>query len=128
MNVCGESPIYMPEPPDCTDCETLLDSIEADITDALNQAKKYTDDELDAYVPKGTVTAPAVYVPYNTSNVAEVASVGSLPSLSTQYDAQNERLSLVWSAGSLPSSQNKSVMTSLGTAQASAPLFTGEVR
>lgn len=128
MNICGENPIYMPEPPDCTDCDAILDAIQDDIDDALRQAKQYTDSELDDYVPKGNVSAPTVVVNRTTDTVNSLSSAGSLPALSATYTASNMRLKINWNAGSLPTSVAKTVVNNITGATASQPRFTGVTR
>ena len=128
MNICGEEHIYMPDIPDCTDCDAILAGIDAEIEEALRKAKKYTDDELDDYTPRGTVSAPAVVVNRTSDTVNSMSSAGTLPSLSATYTAANERLKINWSAGSLPTSASKTVVTAITGAAASAPIFTGVKR
>lgn len=86
------------------------------------------------YTPEGTVSAPTVSVTMNTSSIKPFGSAGTLPSCTLpemSVDVSNETLTLGWTAGSfsagtLPSAGNAvSVATSVKTAIASAPSFTG---
>lgn len=73
-----------------------------------------------SYTPTGSVSAPNVTLTGTTStNVAEVATVGTLPS----YTVSGEVLSL--NPGTLPTTQSTSVVTAVGTPSADTPIFTG---
>lgn len=128
MNICGDSPIFMPGLPECTDCDELLAKLFADIQDALEEAKQYTDGELDDYVPRGTVSTPSIYVSRESGTASKLTSAGTLPSLSATYTASNKRLKINWGAGTLPAYTNQTVVTAVTGATASEPRFTGVKR
>lgn len=86
------------------------------------------------YTPEGTVSAPTVSVQMNTSNIKPFGSAGSLPSCTLpelSASVSGETLTLNWTAGSfsagtLPSAGTViAVATSVKSATASAPTFTG---
>ncbi|MGN0657072.1 MAG: hypothetical protein ACI4KR_09780 [Ruminiclostridium sp.] len=86
------------------------------------------------YTPAGSVSAPTVSVALNTSSVTPFGSAGTLPSCtlpSMSATVSGETLTLGWSAGSfsagtLPSAGTAvTVATSVKSATASAPTFTG---
>lgn len=73
--------------------------------------------------PVGTVTAPTINVSPTTSNVKVVNSVGSLPSWGA--NVSEETLSFSFSEGSLPTTNNQTVVTGIADATATAPIFSG---
>lgn len=87
------------------------------------------------YTPEGTVSAPTVSITMNTSNIKPFGSAGTLPSCTLPEmtaEVNGETLTLDWSAGTftagtLPSAGTTvAVATSVKTAIASAPVFTGK--
>lgn len=85
------------------------------------------------YTPAGTVSKPGVTVTPTTTTVTEVASVGSLPtraSVSSKFTVANEVLTIgdfyeITGVGSLPTTNNETVMTGATASLASTPSFTG---
>lgn len=73
------------------------------------------------YTPAGTVTAPTITVDTAgaTTSVAEVASVGSMPT----YTVANEVLTIT--AGAVPTTNSVTVKTGDASYTSSAPAFTG---
>ena len=86
------------------------------------------------YTPEGTISAPTISANPSTATVQSVTSSGQLPSCtlpSLQMSVNNnETLTVSWSdgsfsAGSLPTTEEVSVVTSVGTITSTAPLFSG---
>jgi hypothetical protein len=74
------------------------------------------------YTPAGSVSAPAITLNPTTASVYSITGAGTLPTLTT--NVSNETLTIAFSQGSLPTREEKTVMTG-ATATASAPKFTG---
>lgn len=127
MEICNRSSVYVPNEDPC-ECNQIYCAMERGDAETLAEAKAYTDRELDAYVPRGNVSAPTVTVPSNSGSVNSMKTQGTLSALSATYTSSNERLKINWNAGSLPTSEAKTVVTSLGTPTATAPVFTGVTR
>ncbi len=81
----------------------------------------YKDSASGSFTPSGSVSAPTVSVDSagSTATVAEVASVGSMPT----YTVANEVLTIT--AGSVPTTNNVTVKTGDASYSASQPTFTG---
>lgn len=86
------------------------------------------------FTPEGTVSAPTITVTMNTSSIKPFGSAGTLPTCklpSLTASVSDETLTLGWtegsfSAGTLPSAGSAvTVATSVNSATASAPTFTG---
>ena len=85
------------------------------------------------YTPKGNVSKPDITVTPTTTTVTEVASVGTLPtkaSVSSKFTVANEVLTIadfdyITGVGTLPTTNNETVMTGASAALASTPSFTG---
>jgi len=75
------------------------------------------------YTPAGTVSAPSITVTPATSSINSITDVGSLPTLTHTY--ADGRVTLSFGAGTLPTKSEKTVVTSIKEAKASAPTFTG---
>lgn len=73
------------------------------------------------YTPKGTV-AVTPSVTLNTANVGSMTGVGSLPALKTSY--ADGKLTITFSAGTLPTMESKAVATGVKSATATGT-FTG---
>lgn len=94
------------------------DSVSANHTPAGNVT-------VDAYTPEGTVSTPTVSVELNSTTVNSMASVGTLP----QFEAAvtNETLTFSFNSGTLPTrGADTTVATSVRSASASTPVFTGK--
>ena len=88
---------------------------------------EFVGDEMEStgtFTPEGTVAAPEIHVELTPTTVNSVTDVGSMPTLATEYDEANKRLKLVWTAGTVPSIESKSVVADV-TVTAEAPEFTG---
>lgn len=84
----------------------------------------FKDSAIASYTPAGSVSAPTVTVAVNTASVTPITGVGTLPSFTASVS--NEVLTLGFSAGSLPTKGTAvTVATSIKSASASAPSFTG---
>lgn len=84
----------------------------------------FKDSASASYTPAGSVSAPTVTVVVNTAKVAPITGVGTLPNFTASVS--NETLILGFSAGSLPTKgEDVTVATSIKSASASAPAFTG---
>jgi hypothetical protein len=84
----------------------------------------FKDSASASYTPAGSVSAPTVTVAVNTAKVAPITDVGTLPNFTASVS--NETLTLGFSAGSLPTKgEDVTVATSIKSASASAPAFTG---
>lgn len=84
----------------------------------------FKDSASASYTPAGSVSAPTVSVAVNTAKVAPITGVGTLPNFTASVS--NETLTLGFSAGSLPTKgEEVTVATSIKSASASAPAFTG---
>lgn len=76
------------------------------------------------YTPGGLVSTPTITVTPNTSTVAPISSVGSLPSL--QMTVTDGVLEFSWDAGTLPEKgTDVSVVTGIASATSTQPTFTG---
>lgn len=82
----------------------------------------YKDTASGSVTPAGTVSAPSITITPTTSTIAAVNTVGTLPTWSASVN--NEILSFSFSAGTLPTTTNATVMTG-ASASATAPTFTG---
>lgn len=82
----------------------------------------YKDSASGSFTPSGNVSAPTVTLTPSTENVKSMSAAGTLPSLTASLD--DECLILTFGAGSLPTSEDKTVLTGVSAA-ASAPTFTG---
>jgi len=86
-----------------------------------------------AFQPAGTVSKPSITVTPTTGTVAEVATVGTLPtkaSVSGKFTVANETLTIadfdyITGVGTLPTTNSATVMTGASAALASTPTFTG---
>ena len=76
------------------------------------------------YTPAGSVSAPTVSIETSDSSIQTIDSVGTLPEFTATV--ANENLTLGFSQGSLPTKNSAvTVLTSIDSATASAPTFTG---
>ena len=73
--------------------------------------------------PSGTVTAPTISVSPTTASVKVIKSVGSLPNWGA--NVSEETLSFSFNEGSLPVTNNQTVVTGIADANATAPVFSG---
>lgn len=71
----------------------------------------------------GTITAPTISVNPSTTTIKAVNNAGTLPSWSASVSS--EILSFDWSAGTLTTTSNKTVVTGIADATASTPVFSG---
>lgn len=127
MEICGGANVYVPNADPC-ECNQIYCAMAEGDAETLAEAKRYTDHELDEYVPRGTVSTPTVTVSSNNETVNSMSSQGTLSSLSATYTASNERLKINWNAGALPTSTAKTVVKSITGATATQPVFTGVKR
>lgn len=84
----------------------------------------YKNSASGSFTPFGSVSAPAITITPATEVVKGVNAVGTLPSWGASVD--NETLSFSFSAGTLPTTKNTTVVTG-ATASAAQPVFTGTV-
>lgn len=77
------------------------------------------------YAPSGSISAPKINVSMNNENINTINSVGTLPSMSTSYDEEGDRLVFSFDKGTLPSITTKSVATGVKTATMDDLTFTG---
>ena len=76
------------------------------------------------YTPEGSVSAPTLSISTSDSSIQTIDSVGTLPEFSATVS--NENLTLGFTQGSLPTKNSAlTVLTSIDSATASAPTFTG---
>ena len=83
----------------------------------------YKNNATGSVIAAGTVTAPNISVNPSTSTIKAVNNVGTLPNWSASVSS--EVLSFAWSAGALTTTTNKTVVTGIADATASAPVFSG---
>lgn len=83
----------------------------------------FKNDATGSVIAAGTVTAPTINVSPSTATIKAVNAVGTLPSWSASVSS--EILSFSWSAGALTTTTNKTVVTGIADATASAPVFSG---
>lgn len=86
-------------------------------------ALAYKNDASGSVTAAGTVTAPTINVSPSTATIKAVNNAGTLPNWSASVS--NEILSFSWSAGSLTTTTNKTVVTGIADATASTPVFSG---
>ena len=75
------------------------------------------------YTPAGSVSKPNITVTPTTGKTYSITGVGSVPSLSMAVT--DETLTYSWSAGSVPTREEKTFMTGATAALAAAPAFSG---
>lgn len=73
--------------------------------------------------PTGTISGTGVTLDVTTDTTNEVDTVGTLPS--ALYDSQSQ--TLTFNAGTLPTTNTKSVVTSVSVDSITDPVFTGDV-
>lgn len=83
----------------------------------------YKDSASGSYTPAGSVTAPTVNVTPSSMSLKHIKNTGSLPSWGA--NVSEEVLSFSFSAGSLPTTENHTVLTGITDATATAPVFSG---
>lgn len=82
---------------------------------------------VNSYTPEGTVSAPDLTIEVNKVAVNSITAVGTLPTWSASVT--NETLSFSFNQGTLPTKgSNTSVVTSIKSASASQPTFTGTAK
>lgn len=87
------------------------------------RALAYKDSASTTYTPSGSISQPVTTVTLNTDTVNEISNVGTLPSWSATV--ANETLTFSFSAGSLPTANQKTVATSVDSVSTSTPTFSG---
>lgn len=86
-------------------------------------ALAYKNDATGSVTAAGTVSAPTINVSPSTTTLKAVNNAGTLPSWSASVSS--EILSFSWSAGALTTTTNKTVVTGIADATATAPVFSG---
>lgn len=77
------------------------------------------------YTPAGSVSQPTATVNPTTASITPIATVGTLPSWTGEYNSETEALTFSWNAGTLPTKgEAVSAMTSASVA-VSQPTFSG---
>ena len=83
----------------------------------------YKNSASGSFTPSGTVTAPTISVSPSSMSLTHINDVGTLPTWSA--NVSEETLSFTFSQGSLPTTQNHTVLTGIADATSTAPVFNG---
>ena len=76
------------------------------------------------YTPAGTVSTPTIYPTINSGKTNSLKSVGTLPTFSMMVD-DDQILNFSFNAGTLPTYEEKTFISSIPTITASQPTFSG---
>lgn len=77
------------------------------------------------YTPAGTVSTPTITITPTTGTVKQITDVGTAPTFGGTYDSANQKLTLNWNAGTVPTATNTSVITGISKVESTQPTFTG---
>lgn len=109
--------------------ETTYDLKDATARDNLTTleaslgALAFKNDATGSVIAAGTITAPTINVSPSTTTIKAVDNAGTLPKWSA--NVSGEILSFSWSPGVLTTTANKTVVTGITDATATAPIFSG---